>query len=153
MEREILELRRQIANVNAASSLKSQLTTSKPDTSTIATPLSNGQLYQTPSGLSADQYIGSHEAVASLLDLRSGYDGSTYLRSGSHQFKRIEDVMVATDRVTEIFNLSVIGLICYTTIKTNRPSASSPSTIHSFRSSTERRHPRSTTHHPRCCSG
>jgi hypothetical protein len=104
MEREIVELRKQIASVNAANaSLKSQVSSGKQD---ISTPMSNGPaLYQTPSGMPADQFMGSHEAVASLLDLRSGFDGSNYMRNGSHQFKRIEDVMVASDRVTELFGL------------------------------------------------
>lgn len=48
--------------------------------------------------------MGSQEAVASLLDLRSGFDGSGYLRNG-HQFKRIEDVMIVPERVSELFNL------------------------------------------------
>lgn len=107
MEREIVELRRQIANVNATNaSLKSQVTPGKQDASAMSTPMSNPAMYQTPTGISTDQYIGSHEAVASLLDLRSGFDGTNnYLRNGSHQFKRIEDVMVATDRINELFNL------------------------------------------------
>ncbi|QKX62890.1 uncharacterized protein TRUGW13939_10058 [Talaromyces rugulosus] len=106
MEREIVELRRQIANVSASNaSLKSQVTPGKQDASAMSTPMSNPTMYQTPTGLSTDQYIGSHEAVASLLDLRSGFDGTNYLRNGSHQFKRIEDVMVATDRINELFNL------------------------------------------------
>lgn len=97
MEREIVELRKQIASVNAANaSLQSQVNAGK----------ANGTgLYQTPSGMSTDQFMGSHEAVASLLDLRSGFDGSNYMRNGGHQFKRIEDVLIATDRVTELFNL------------------------------------------------
>ncbi|GAM36896.1 hypothetical protein TCE0_022f06354 [Talaromyces pinophilus] len=105
MEREIIELRRQIANANATNaSLKTQVTPAKQDASAMSTPLS-GAMYQTPTPLSTDQYMGSHEAVASLLDLRSGFDGQNYMRSGSHQFKRIEDVMVATDRINELFNL------------------------------------------------
>jgi hypothetical protein len=106
MEREIVELRRQIANVSASNaSLKSQVTPGKQDASAMSTPMSNPAMYQTPTGLSTDQYIGSHEAVASLLDLRSGFDGTNYLRNGNHQFKRIEDVMVAADRINELFNL------------------------------------------------
>lgn len=48
--------------------------------------------------------MGSQEAVASLLDLRSGFDSSNYMRSGN-QLKRIEDVMVVPEKVTELFNL------------------------------------------------
>lgn len=61
-------------------------------------------VYQTPSAMSADQYMGSQEAVASLLDLRSGFDGANFMRSGA-QVKRIEDVMVSPEKVTELFNL------------------------------------------------
>jgi Fungal specific transcription factor domain len=95
MEREIIELRKQIANATAANvSLPSQATPGKQEA------------YHTPPGMSAaDQYMGSHEAVASLLDLRSGFEGSSYMRNGNHQFKRIEDVMVAAERVTELFKL------------------------------------------------
>jgi hypothetical protein len=92
MEREIIELRKQIANANT--SLQSQATPGKQEA------------YQSPPGISAaDQFMGSHEAVASLLDLRSGFDGPSYMRNGSHQFKRIEDVMVAAEGVGELFKL------------------------------------------------
>jgi hypothetical protein len=49
--------------------------------------------------------MGSQEAVASLLDLRSGFDGSNYMRNGNQQFKRLEDVMIAPEKVTELFNM------------------------------------------------
>ncbi|KAJ9294663.1 transcriptional regulator family: Fungal Specific TF [Paecilomyces variotii] len=116
MEREIIELRKQVANANAAAAAAAaasmnqqqpQLTPTKQETPSISTPISSAAgVYQGSSGMSADQYMGSHEAVASLLDLRSGFDGSSgYMRNGGHQFKRIEDVMVAPERVTELFNL------------------------------------------------
>jgi hypothetical protein len=53
----------------------------------------------------AEQFMGSHEAVASLLDLRSGFDGSNYMRNGSQHFKRVEDVAVGPERVAELFDL------------------------------------------------
>jgi hypothetical protein len=113
MEREIIELRKQIANANAAaaaavsmSQQQSQLTPTKQETPSISTPISSAAgVYPGSSGMSADQYMGSHEAVASLLDLRSGFDGSNYMRNWAHQFKRIEDVIVVPERVTELFNL------------------------------------------------
>jgi hypothetical protein len=95
MEREIIELRKQIANANT--SLKPQTASGNQDASSISTTIA-------PSGM-ADQFMGPHEAVASLLDLRSGFDGLNYIRNGSPQFKRIEDVMVVSDRVTELFGL------------------------------------------------
>ncbi|KAF9884036.1 hypothetical protein FE257_002374 [Aspergillus nanangensis] len=113
MEREIIELRKQIATVHTGSSgpppsqlpqLSSSIPTAqhtpKPEPSSQVSPA----VYNTPS-MSSDHYMGSHEAVASLLDLRSGFDGSNYMRNGSHHFKRIEDVVVVPDRVTELFDL------------------------------------------------
>jgi hypothetical protein len=105
MEREILELRKQIATgpVPGMSQQQQQLTagqlTPKQESSQVSPAV-----YQTPSAMSADQYMGSQEAVASLLDLRSGFDGANYMRSGG-QIKRIEDVMVVPEKVAELFNL------------------------------------------------
>lgn len=48
-----------------------------------------------------------YEAVASLLDIRSGVDSSGFLRSPNSQIvasKRLEDVTIAPDRVAEIFS-------------------------------------------------
>lgn len=97
MEREIIELRKQIANANVSLKLKPKTASGNQDASSISTPMA-------PSGM-ADRFMGPHEAVASLLDLRSGFDGSGYMRNGSPQFKRIEDVMVLADKVTELFDL------------------------------------------------
>ncbi|KAJ5103346.1 hypothetical protein N7532_003875 [Penicillium argentinense] len=107
MEREIIELRKQIASSNTRS-------TSNPPQPVAAGQLTPKQessqvspagVYQTPSAMSTDQYMGSQEAVASLLDLRSGFDGSNYMRNGNQQFKRIEDIIVVPEKVTELFNL------------------------------------------------
>jgi hypothetical protein len=109
MEREIIELRKQIAGANSGAVMHQQ----QPIQAGQLTPkqesnqVSPAGVYQTqtPSAISTDQYMGSQEAVASLLDLRSGYDGSNYMRNGNQQFKRIEDVMVVPEKVTELFNL------------------------------------------------
>jgi hypothetical protein len=114
MEREIIELRKQIAASAAISmpqqqpqqpppSLQSAQHTPKQESSSHV--VSPAGVYHTPSVMSSDQYMGSHEAVASLLDLRSGFDGSNYMRNGTHHFKRIEDVVVVPERVTELFDL------------------------------------------------
>jgi len=100
MEREIVELRKQIAH--------QQNSPSQADMPSVNTPGSSQGtgLYPAASAI-RDQYMGSHEAVASLLDLRSGFDGS-YLRSPSGQInvpKRLEDLSLTHDRVVEIFNL------------------------------------------------
>ncbi|KAJ5574299.1 uncharacterized protein N7459_008726 [Penicillium hispanicum] len=111
MEREIIALRKQIATANAGTAIHPQQQqllagqlTPKQESSQVSPP----GVYQTPSAMSADQYMGSQEAVASLLDLRSGFDGSNYMRNGNHQIKRIEDVMVVPENVTELFNLFFI---------------------------------------------
>ena len=106
MEREIIELRKQIASTStstpqAQQSLPTGQLTPKQDSSQV----SPAGVYQTPSALSTDQYMGSQEAVASLLDLRSGFDGSNFMRNGNQPMKRLEDVMIAPDKVTELFNL------------------------------------------------
>lgn len=122
MEREIIELRRQIASVGSGSNASQpsqqpqqqqqqqqqpQISQSQTETSSISTPLGNAQtnMYR-PAAQGVDQFMGSHEAVASLLDLRSGFDNSSYLRNADGQIiipKRIEDVSVSPDRVVEIF--------------------------------------------------
>ncbi|CAI7611554.1 unnamed protein product [Penicillium pancosmium] len=106
MEREIIELRKQILTNPSSTPLPQQpipagQLTPKQESSQV----SPAGVYQTPSAVSSDQYMGSQEAVASLLDLRSGFDGSNYMRNGNQQFKRLEDVMIAPEKVTELFNM------------------------------------------------
>jgi hypothetical protein len=112
MEREIIELRKQIASSQASTiGTQSQphgLVTAQqtPKQENSSSQVSPAGVYQTPSAISAaDQFMGSHEAVASLLDLRSGFDGSNYVRNGSPHFKRIEDVAIVPERVAELFDL------------------------------------------------
>ena len=88
--------------------LKKQIANQQTSPSQGNTGNAPGSTYQSSAGIS-DQYLGSHEAVASLLDLRSGFEGN-YLRSPSGQVnapKRLEDVSITHDRVVEIFNLYV----------------------------------------------
>jgi pantothenate kinase type III len=106
MEREIMELRKQIAGGQTVPGMSQQqqaLTggqlTPKQESNQVSPAV-----YQTPSAMSADQYMGSQEAVASLLDLRSGFDSTNFMRNGA-QIKRIEDVMVVPEKVSELFNL------------------------------------------------
>ncbi|KAJ6131481.1 C6 transcription factor (Leu3) [Penicillium sp. IBT 18751x] len=110
MEREIIELRKQIASGGSVPTVHQQQQHGSPGQLTPkqeSSQVSPAGVYQTqtPSALSTDQYMGSQEAVASLLDLRSGYDSSNYLRNGGTQIKRIEDVMVVPEKATELFNL------------------------------------------------
>lgn len=107
MEREILELRKQIATgqpVPGMSQQQQQQLTAGQLTPKQESCQVSPAVYQTPSAMSADQYMGSQEAVASLLDLRSGFDSSNFMRNGG-QVKRIEDVMVVPEKVGELFNL------------------------------------------------
>ncbi|KAJ5095680.1 hypothetical protein NUU61_005036 [Penicillium alfredii] len=105
MEREIIELRKQIASSGPGVPQQQQQQQQPVDTPKQDSNQVSPAVYQTPSAMSADQYMGSQEAVASLLDLRSGFDGSNYMRNGGAQVKRIEDVMVVPEKVIELFNL------------------------------------------------
>ncbi|KAJ5534558.1 hypothetical protein N7527_000812 [Penicillium freii] len=105
MEREIMELRKQIATgqpvpgMSQQQALTAAQLTPKQESNQVSPAV-----YQTPSAMSADQYMGSQEAVASLLDLRSGFDGTNFMRNGG-QIRRIEDVMVVPEKVAELFNI------------------------------------------------
>ncbi|KAL1974360.1 hypothetical protein VTN31DRAFT_4564 [Thermomyces dupontii] len=105
MERELAELRVQIANMTAANeSLKAQLESVKRGSNSESAGGGDGGRASAAS-LSTDHLTGpSHEAVTSLLDLRAGFDGSGYMKNGN-QFKRIEDVVLAADRISDLFNL------------------------------------------------
>ncbi|KAJ5750373.1 hypothetical protein N7533_007401 [Penicillium manginii] len=106
MEREIIELRKRILTNPSSTPLPQQpLPADQLTPKQESNQVSPAGVYQTPSAVSSDQYMGSQEAVASLLDLRSGFDGSNYMRNGNQQFKRLEDVMIAPEKVTELFNM------------------------------------------------
>lgn len=100
-----MELRKQIASGQPVSGMSQQqaLTARQLSPKQESNQVSPA-VYQTPSAMSADQYMGSQEAVASLLDLRSGFDGTNFMRNGG-QIRRIEDVMVAPEKVAELFNM------------------------------------------------
>ena len=97
MEREIADLKKQLAQHTKNSRPKGTATTNNLYTGA-------GTYAST---VPIDQLDGSHEAVAGLLDLRSGVDSSTgYARSPSGQLatsKRIEDVVVSNERIAELF--------------------------------------------------
>lgn len=102
MEREIVQLRRQLASQQQGNA------TAQHTPSIVATPVKaeSPHLYQSPS--THEQFLGSsQEAVASLLDLRSGNDGAAFLRNANGQaasYRRIEDISLTHDRVQELFN-------------------------------------------------
>ena len=98
MEREIVELRRQLGLQQASSpttgpSIKASLSNSASPT-----------MSHLPAQM--DQYMGSEEAVASLMDLRSGLEGGSFLRSPNAQLlltKRIGDIALTHDQVQGSF--------------------------------------------------
>ena len=103
MEREIVELRRQLSLHQASSPVTGPVI--KASLSTSASPT----ISHLPAHM--DQYIGSEEAVASLMDLRSGLEGGSFMRSPNAQLllgRRIGDVVLTHDRVQELFQQYVI---------------------------------------------
>lgn len=103
MEREIVELRKQLASQQASPT--TQAPSIKASMSTPVSPsISN-------LNSSLDQYMGSQEAVASLMDLRSGLEGGSYLRSPNPHMipsRRIEDFVLQFDRIRDLFQMYVI---------------------------------------------
>ena len=103
MEREIVELRRQLRLHQASSPTAGP--TIKASSSTSASP------HMSHLSAHMDQYMGSEEAVASLMDLRSGLEGGSFLRSPNAQLlltRRIGDIVLTHDRVEELFQQYVM---------------------------------------------
>lgn len=99
MEKEIQDLRRQLAN--------QQSSPSAPPSSVKAPPsdTASPKISSIPSQL--DQYIDSEQAVNSLLDLRSGLDSSAHLRSPSGQLRpsrRLEGITLSNSQVQDLFH-------------------------------------------------
>jgi hypothetical protein len=56
---------------------------------------------------SQDQYMGNHEAVASLMDLRQGHDSGSYPRGtngSSITYRILGNVRLSPPRVSELFS-------------------------------------------------
>ena len=99
MEREIVELRRQLAGQQPSPTIAEP--SIKPSFSTPASP----KIPKLPPQI--NQYMGSEEAVASLMDLRSGLEGGSFLRSPNAQLlltRRLGDVILTHDRVKDLFH-------------------------------------------------
>lgn len=57
-----------------------------------------------------DTFMGSEEAVASLMDLASGREGGSFLRSPDARLlmsRRLGDVVLGQDRIHELFQMCV----------------------------------------------
>jgi hypothetical protein len=129
MEREILELRRQLASARGLSSVDDMAHQasvsadgalprySLPSLST-SYPAGLGLAHASPDLVNSqgtglyhkEPYMGSHEAVASLLDLRQGYDASSgYLLSpnGANPRRKLEDVTLSGDTISKLFSQCV----------------------------------------------
>lgn len=103
MEREIVELRNQLASQQSSPSVQQPGAGFGVSNSPISPPVLQLQS-------SLDQYMGSQEAVASLLDLRSGLDGGSLMRSPNGQarpLRRLESVIIPPDRVDDMFRTQV----------------------------------------------
>lgn len=103
MEREIVELRRQLASQSAQTSpIQLSHTPSSPG----LIKAENGTLFQNQA--QQDQYMGNHEAVASLLDLRQGHDGSgaygNNVNGSTAGYKTLGAVSLGPARVAELFS-------------------------------------------------
>ncbi|KAI4148339.1 MAG: hypothetical protein LQ341_001621 [Variospora aurantia] len=99
MEKEIQDLRRQLANQQSSPSAPPS-TVKEPPSNTASPRISS-----IPSQL--DQYIDSEQAVNSLLDLRSGLDGSAHIRSPSGQLRpsrRLEGITLSNSQVQDLFH-------------------------------------------------
>ena len=95
MEREIEELKRQLASQQAS-----------PAVPQIKTEPSSS-LSQLPSQM--DTFMGSEDhAVASLMDLASGQEGGSFMRSPNARLlmsRRLGDVVLSQDQVHELFQM------------------------------------------------
>jgi len=102
MEREIVELRNQLASQQSSPAIQ---TPGVPFGGVSHSPISP-PVPQMQSSL--DQYMGSEEAVASLLDLR---DGGSLMRRPNGQvrpLRRLESVMIPPERVDDMFRTQVL---------------------------------------------
>jgi hypothetical protein len=101
MEREIIELRNRLASQQSSPSVAQAGQSFSISHSPISPPIPQMQS-------SLDQYMGSQEAITTLLDLRSGLDGTSFMRSPSGQANRsLEGVVLPMDRVKHLFQLQV----------------------------------------------
>ena len=105
MEREIVELRNQLANQQALSSPLAQTHASQhslgPTTAAHGIPVP--QISHSP----LDQYMGSQDAVASLLDLKSGGERGFGRSPGpdGKPLRRLEAVVLTHTQVDELFKM------------------------------------------------
>lgn len=99
MERELLELRKQLASQTSSPTAQQLAFAMDVKASPTITVTSQALPIM-------DQYMGSEEAVASLLDLRSGLEGRSFMRSPHGQVRpsrRVENVLLNHERIQDLF--------------------------------------------------
>ncbi|KAL8689375.1 MAG: hypothetical protein Q9218_004944 [Villophora microphyllina] len=94
MEKEIQELRRQLAVQQSAHS------SDPPSVKAAASDTASPRISSIPSQL--EQYINSEQAVNSLMDLRSGVDGGS--QQQSRPFWRLEGITLSQEQVDNLFH-------------------------------------------------
>ena len=93
MEREIEELKRQLGQHHSHATIPQIKTEPSPAQSHIP---------------QMDTFMGSEEAVASLMDLASGQEGGSFMRSPNARLlmsRRLGDVILSQDQVHELFQM------------------------------------------------
>ena len=96
MEREIEELKQQLATYETP-----------PPVPHIKTENGSATIDHPPQ---MDAFMGSEEAVASLMDLASGQEGGSFMRSPNARLllsRRLGDVVLGPDQIHELFQMSV----------------------------------------------
>lgn len=97
-----MELRNQVASQQASPSSVQPLPPFRIHQGLPASP----SIPQVPSNL--DHYMGSQEAVASLLDLKSGLDGGSFMKSPNgltRITRRLEDIVLSSETVQDLFEM------------------------------------------------
>jgi hypothetical protein len=105
MEREIVELRNQLANQQGLTSPSAQTHPSQGHFGLTPAPLGQAVPHISPSPL--DQYMGSQDAVAGLLDLKSGGENRFGKSPGpdGRPLKRLEGVVLTSSQTDELFRM------------------------------------------------
>ena len=95
MEREIERLKRQLASQNASPAVPQIKTEQSPRLSQMAPQM--------------DAFMGSEDnAVASLMDLASGQEGGSFMKSPNARLlmsRRLGEVVLSQDQVHELFQM------------------------------------------------
>ena len=95
MEKELAELRAQVLSQQSSPTVPQIKTEPSPALSQMGAP-------------PFDTFMGSEEAVASLMDLASGQEGGSFMKSPNARLlmtKRLGDVVLKQDQVDELFQM------------------------------------------------